>query len=1271
MEGNEEKQNLLDESWNVLFKIGLHVWSALREHAKKVLEEIDEYYNIVMLKAPEFHFEYDKIWKQHRADELSSNYFLATLHLYFIYKIFNERLGGYTNKVKKLTQRITKYTSKIPKKIISNFEEHYYCFPEEFEKGKNDIQFIISHYFLFINHSSYYKVTRTENFSILENYCKYSSKKQILYKKINDAIIYNENANIWLNTLSFSAHIHHYNTFIPTEKYRFFYDINETNVRNRVYSLEKNVLSLAEQILGCEKIEHFDNYAWMSSRRESSDPFEKKNKKLLNSLLSLDNHILEKWPCISFLLYKAIGKMPYHKCKEFFTENAPLSEKKDDSVMDFGIHLQEFNNYSSTELKGEWAQTRIQKIMFFAIADFSSNKEAIKTALDNGTWSSPETQKILLNEILSKNKIPSIKSSFDISQWNNEAFSPTETALNLLYNTIHYNESKFSSGIIQQINFVDEQRSRLFHYQDVKPTDRPIEKDKPKSNADKPRYFNQFCQQSRDNLEKEIETMSEIDCGFQLPMQAHILPIYSQKTFVRQQKCKLFLETDTACNLPQEDFYRNRYMNMLHTRYIYPARNMLTHYSKYNPTEKLLDEQNFDNLILLEYDIKTRLQKEQQLRLLKEDLDDYSISSHYSNSIFVCLKNPYGLKEILSMIIKSPEYRGNLKEDDIRRIEGIESSKEILDILYEVQKNYPKNDENGEKLSDFIQYIRTHHRDTYCLIKDIISQKEYSGNLNNHLLEEMTHSRHPALHTYQFYYTLCDIRRDYHANDALAKELDEKIECYKKSAIIIPKENTEQLLRLFKEIEVFFVNNKNAYVEIINDAFAQNDFQKANDCLTFLLDYLIGIGMDRQEVYITLWNVYFGFFKELREPQVKTISQENIEIALKTLEYVFVQLAETPLTQKLKKYINSNDLKGARASFDTILMAYNEFSRVTKLTLPESAEFIRSQFILYDLKIIEETANQIKEILNSDSFKVPAGELAIYDSSKLHEFVEQRNFSGFILSEEQMKQDIDKRILFRYKEDGYFEDSLFAENDNPAKKIKHICNNRIDALQKCIRKRQTDCLNKLISDIECRDLPCIQVDLSHSQCYEEYLSYLEKIDNESKDAQNDETRILIKKIHVKVAEIRKEFAKPYHGDSIGVFKEEKIYKSFLIEESIDFLLNTIKYCTRSPKVRGELGNKTLLNNNGRLGLTRNEDLSKDIFYPELFKKKLRIFLNTIFGVDNICSIPEEKVLAECDNISCRNITEKNIHFFDQYSSLIILYLIRVTIEFAQIKKIEI
>ena len=144
-----------------------------------------------------------------------------------------------------------------------------------------------------------------------------------------------------------------------------------------------------------------------------------------------------------------------------------------------------------------------------------------------------------------------------------------------------------------------------------------------------------------------------------------------------------------------------------------------------------------------------------------------------------------------------------------------------------------------------------------------------------------------------------------------------------------------------------------------------------------------------------------------------------------------------------------------------------------------------------------------------------------------------------------------------------------------------------------------------------------------------------------------------------------------HKDSVKVFEQEEIYSSFLIDESIDFLLNTIKYCTRSQKVCEELRDKVLLNNEGRLGLVLNADLTKDICYPEIFKKNLRLFLNAIFGVDNICTISDQKPLAKCDDVSYNDIVERNVHFFDQYSGLIILYLIRVTVELAHVKKIEI
>lgn len=1265
MDQAEQYQNLLDESYSIIFEIDQYIlndWYWPREDSFK---KINEYYNFVMQKKSEFHFKEDNKWKEYKADELTSNYFLATLYLYFIYKIFNERLGGHTKQVKNLAQKIIAYTSKIPEETISNISERNHFLLGEFEKIKNDITFIIENYYVFTNATSYFKTTRFKNFSILANYCKYSEKKQILYKKINDAIISNKDSDIWLNTLSLSAYIHKTpeKNFFPSD------EIKETITRNKVYNIEKNVLSLAEQILDCKNIQHFDAYNWQA-RNESSDSFEKKNKKLLNILLSLDSRVHGKWPCISFLLYKAIAKMPYHKCKEFFTESTLSSRKNDDNIMNFRSTLQDLEKYSSTEFKGVWAQTRIQNMMFFAIADFSDDEYTIKEALDNGTWSTPETQKSLLNDILSKNKIPPIEKSLDISQWNDEAFSATETALNLLYNTIHYNESKFSSGLIQQINFVDEQRSRLFHYQDVKPTDRPIEKDKPKSNAEKPKYFNQFCQQSRDNLETEIETMSKIDCGFQLPLQAHILPTYNQKIFVRQQNCKLFLETDTACNLPQEDFYRNRYKNMLHTRYIYPARNMHTHYSKYVPTENLLDEQNFDNLILFEYDIKTRLQKEQQLRALKKDIDDYSIRTHFLNSFSICLKNSFNeLRDFLFTIVKSPEYNGNQKEDDVKKLDSFESSKEFLDILYEIQENYPKDGEIGKKISDYIRYFEAHHPDLYCLLKDIVSQKEYSGNINNHLLEKMTHSCHPSLLFYQLYYTLSDIRKDYHANDALAKELDEEIVNCKKSAIIIPKDNTEQLLKSFKEVELFFSKNRDAYVKAINEALGQNDFKKSYDYTLFLQHYLESMKIINQEIKEVFRRAHFYLYKEFKHPQGNAISEDAKKIILNTLESVFAKLVDHPLTLELEHCINSNNLKGIDSFICVILKAHRVFSFSTNLHLSETIEFIKNQRNLNHVKIIKETADKIKVILCS--FGAPAQDLAIYDSSKLQEFIEKRNFSDFISSEEQMMQIIDKYILFHYKKDDYSSDLFFRNVETPIEHIVNICYNRIDTLQKLIKEKKIDELKRLINHIYYKDLPNIQIDQNRYKYYKEYLDFLDKLDGKCKNIQNNEMHLSIEKVHNKVAEIRKDVETPYHKDSIKIFEQDEIYSSFLINESIDFLLNTIKYCTRSQKICEELKNKVLLNSDGRLGLTLNAELSKDIYYPEIFKKNLRLFLNTIFGVDNICTISAQKSLVECDNVNYKDLVEENVHFFDQYSGLIILYLIRVTVELAHVKKIEI
>ena len=87
-----------------------------------------------------------------------------------------------------------------------------------------------------------------------------------------------------------------------------------------------------------------------------------------------------------------------------------------------------------------------------------------------------------------------------------------------------------------------------------------------------------------------------------------------------------------------------------------------------------------------------------------------------------------------------------------------------------------------------------------------------------------------------------------------------------------------------------------------------------------------------------------------------------------------------------------------------------------------------------------------------------------------------------------------------------------------------------------------------------------------------------------------------------------------------------------------------------------------------LGLNKNDELSDDIHYTEDFKGRVGQFLNSIFGISNICLATEKKNL---DSIHYSDIKEIDVSFFDQYNKLILLYLVRVSVELAHVKKIKI
>lgn len=1169
MDNTEEKQDLLDESYNLIYEIDQAIQELFHPIDKQfILPKVNKLYDKLISFSEAPHFEDDA---KENADELSSNIFLATIYLYFAYTILDEIYGGLAYKTKALFNRITLFISKIPAKtdLILILEEL--------------IKYRVSRCLQF---RSYYEMLNYKIFFILAKYYTLANDNQQIYKSINNAILQNKDLEQWMNVLEILVFLHSAQISNSEEKR----ERPEPNLV-KLYCRESAVLSIVKKNIDYKEPFPSGLRRYFGDNTEYSD---------FKTLLYTDDATLDKYPCISYLLYKSISKMTYHKCKSFFTEKAnppkPFIANETEAI----YNGKELEKYSFIIFKGEWAQNRIQKMMFFAIAEYV-DKSAVNEALEKREWGQPETQKNILNNVLSSNRIPKIENSFDFSRFKDDAFSSTETALNLLYNIACFNETGRASDIIQQINFIDEQRSRLFIYQDIKPTNRILKDDEPKSNQKDPKYFDKFCPQSRRNLEKEIETMKKIDCGFPLPMQVQLFPTYNKEVFARRQNCKLFLETDTACNLHQEDFYRNRYKNMLQTRYIYPARNMATHYSRYTPTESLLEERNFTDLSNFLFDAKSRLQKEQELRKLKQDLIQHKLN-----------------------------------------IPG---------------HSWPS-----------LKYSFDNHSDLYCLIKDIINQEEYTGKLNNPQLNELASKLCSEIREDNLYYTLSEIRNDYPVNNDTAKELDFYISYFKRHAIVVPKEDSSKLIGLFRTAEEFFVQNKDTFVKAVCQAFDKKDYEKAERAENFLGQYLFNIKNLDDNTRKAFRKIGLAI-----HDQKSQFSQEEKSVFDIVIENVFDHAKKHVLAKKIESEIKADDAKAVYGSINNIWYTHSYFLSTTDLSLAEIMGQIREYFPLYEIKIIKQSASKIKVILDDlkDNNKGKDKELDIFDPCDLQKLIELRKFEEFNARINQMMQVIDKYILFYYAKDHDLNfESIFHNENEKEEHLKEYYKGLTAYLKELLKNKAIDELKTAFKRIEYFELPNIDLDQPHAKYYNDYLKFIESLNAKCKDLDNIEILQMAKNIRNIIFAKKEEAKQEYDKDSINVFKDDEIHDSFLIKRTLQQLLNTIKCCTESLEVRKVLvqNKKTFLDKEGKLGLNKDEKLSDDIHYSEEFKNNLRQFLNTMFGVSNICAASPKD---DYDSINFSDIQETDINFFDQYNKQILLYLIRVTVELAHYKKIEI
>lgn len=384
---------------------------------------------------------------------------------------------------------------------------------------------------------------------------------------------------------------------------------------------EKSIISLVRRCFG----KSFGDYGTETESQEQVIT-------CLRTVLAISPAAIKRFPSIAFFVYWSISFLKYNEFKSLFLENAnkPEAYQVDDSKR---LHIKnsEYKKFVKNDFiaipkeneKNNPASI-LQYLVFFALLDlvaipklerisFSStpNKELIekfKAALlaPNSIWQTPQKQYELLNELLKNNDLPTVTKNVDFRLFdgiiNGNGFPQTESAINLIYNIISFTSINPENGIVQQVNHLDELRDKTFKYHTQK--------------IDSWNTFwnDKIGKQKRSKFEKEYEEMQLIDAGFNINKvtQNHLTNL--NDICVRDYRCKLFLETDVSCVPPpkMEEYtpFQHQYRCMLSTLYIKPARNMHEHYSPFNPTEKLLELRNFNDLLGILYDIKDRIENE-------------------------------------------------------------------------------------------------------------------------------------------------------------------------------------------------------------------------------------------------------------------------------------------------------------------------------------------------------------------------------------------------------------------------------------------------------------------------------------------------------------------------------------------------------------------------------------------------------------------------------------------------------------------------------------
>lgn len=985
------------------------------------------------------------------------------------------------------------------------------------------------------------------------------------------------------------------------------------------------------------------------------------------NIFNLPKSILDKYPALYRILYLAIQYIDYNKFKKIFQYeiNAPESFAKEDKI---------------------WRTSEHEKLSILEFIDDEKDIDKLSSLM-----------KVALADFKRKD-VPEIY--YDTSELKRSAYSKTETIICLLYNISTYLRKDSNKAIMQQSNFCAEQRDRLFDYPKISSSSLTEDNSegsstnkKTNKNSKKKNYLD-FSPQERDIIDEQIKLMqNNIDNGCSISLTQRWPDFGTDKYLKRNIDFKLFIETDSPCNLDLREYYKTKRLALTKHKYIFPERHMMTHYSKFSSTEELLNEEHYVDLLEFLFNMTNYFDKDNQILYLVKELKRKKICS---NPFF------YSFGEV------HPMFEKYTKNEFTRLIEKVK--KEAKSLTKE-QKNQ---------------------------IETFLNKKDSASNM--------------AINVQQFSFLL-EIRNSISSKASCIAEVDNWINSYFPYFTIVRKENQKCIIKNLKIIDEAMINSKSKFIESVDSCIDSNDDEKISKLTYFLICYSSNEELKKklrkyqfinedicdkdkliekrntlineinqymelseqqknaiQSVFCTKKTVLESIINNLSElykKECEKISQKEFELdqnlwGNNDLYKISILIHNTQNIEKIHRIIQNiqifktqfknllheaiNDVFNySYAEEYSDMLSNNNWEGLSKLLFLDRIEMVLRYIDIDNLDkiIINETMSfatyyQVKEIF-AQIEKLQSLNNSIYTSKtdisfpSLKKILENQNIDLFHKKIEEISEVFlrNRDLIYDIPPNDHISDSMI-QNTNSMKNESELIERRREHfnqiktfLSKLIEhknwRRTKNCLNNIEYD-EIYDCSFkYKCDFDFLEYCTQLSSYFPK---ESLEILGEYISRIQKTAMQKINTLRIEEKTVRHW---SIFSDINANDNPILKTTKKLFIKTIQFMGESEDLLNDFNTnqvkkynnktQTLIDEDGALGLARKDigKRMKDCSYNELFKQELREYLNTLFGISHICDDKKQEV-----------------NFFDLYGDQIMSYLIKVTLRLASLpsQKIE-